>query len=60
MKKKPDIQPYTGDKRRIYDYLRKHKTARTRDLVYDLRIDAKKVWEIANELETEGVVFTIL
>lgn len=61
MKKKSDTQKrHTGDKKRIYEYLKEHKTARTRDLVYDLEIDAKKVWKITNELEAEGVIFTTL
>jgi len=61
MKKKSDTQKrYTCDKHRIYDYLKEHKTARTRELVYNLKIDAKKVWKITNELEDEGLIFTTL
>jgi len=57
MKKKSDGQKqYTGDKKRIYKYLKEHKAAKTRDLVYDLKIDAKKVWKITNELGDEGVI----
>ena len=56
MKKKPDTQPYTGDKQRIYDYLRKHKKATTGELIEELGILPKRVWEITNELEEEGVV----
>ena len=60
MEKKPDTQKHTCDKKRIYNYLKKHKTARTKDLVYDLKIDAKKVWKITSELEAEGLIFTTL
>ena len=61
MKKKSNTQKrYTGDKKRIYEYLKEHKTARTRDLVYNLEIYAKKVWKITNELEAEGIIFTTL
>lgn len=59
---KKNVKPkrYTGDTKRIYDYLVEHKTARTKDLVYDLEIDAKKVWKITDELEAEGIISTIL
>ena len=61
MKKKSGIQKqYTGDKKRIYDYLKEHETAKTSNIVFGLRIDAKKVWKITNELEAEGVIFTTL
>ena len=61
MKKKSNTQKqYTGDKKRIYEYLKEHKTAKTSDIVFDLRTDAKKVWKIINELEAEGVIFTRL
>lgn len=61
MKKKHDTRKrYAGDKKRIYNYLKKHKTAKTRDLVYNLNIDAKRVWKITDELEAEGVIFTTL
>lgn len=51
---------YTGDKKRVCDFLKKKKTARTSEIVYTLKIDPKKVWQITNELEKDGVLFTTL
>jgi len=51
---------YRGDKKKICDYLKKKKVAKTSDIVFDLRLDARKVWQITNELEKDGIVFTNL
>lgn len=51
---------YTGDKKRVCDFLKKKKTARTSEVVYALNINPKKVWKITNELEKDGVIFTTL
>ena len=51
---------YTKDKKKICDYLRKKKVAKTSDIVFDLQIDARKVWKITNELEKDGIIFTNL
>jgi len=60
MKKKSDTpKQYTGDKKRIYEYLKKHNTAKTGELVEKLNTLPKQVWEMTNELEKEGVIFTI-
>ena len=53
-------KPYSGDKKKICDYLKKRKVAKTSDIVFDLQIDARKVWQITNELEKDGIVFTNL
>ena len=51
---------YSGDRKKICDYLKKKKVAKTSDIVFDLQIDARKVWKITNELEKDGIVFTNL
>lgn len=51
---------YAGDKKKICDYLKKKKVARTSEIVLDLQIDARKVWKITNELEKDGIIFTNL
>ncbi len=61
MKKKADTpKKYIGNKKRVYAYLKECKTAKTSDIVFDLRVDAKEAWKIINELEAEGVIFTRL
>jgi len=47
---------HNGDKKRICDYIQKKKTVKTGELIEKLNILPKKVWEITNELEKEGII----
>lgn len=58
MKKQSKDKPYTGDKQRIYEYVKEHGKAKTSELVEKLGILPKRVWELTNELEEEGTVTT--
>jgi Mn-dependent DtxR family transcriptional regulator len=51
---------YTGDKKRVCDFLKRKKVARTSEIVFALKMHPKKVWEIANELEADGTIKTML
>ena len=47
---------HNGDKKRICDYIQKKKTVKTGELIEKLNILPKRVWEIINELEAEGII----
>jgi len=56
MKKQFKDKPYSGDKQRIYEYVKEHGKATTEELVEKLGILPKRVWELTNELEEEGII----
>ena len=49
---------YTGNKKRVCDFIKKKRVVRTSEIVLGLQIDARKVWEITDELEKDGIIFT--
>ena len=49
---------HNGDKKRICDYIQKKKTVKTGELIEKLDILPKRVWEITNELEKEGIIIS--
>lgn len=51
---------YTGDKKKVCDFLKRKKVARTSEIVFALKMNPKKVWQIANELEADGTIKTML
>ncbi len=47
---------YTGDKKRVCDFIRKKKVVKTGEIVEKLNILPKRAWEITNELEKDGII----
>jgi len=47
---------YTGDKKRVCDFIKKKKVVKTGEIVEKLNILPKKAWQITNELERDGII----
>jgi len=50
------VKNYRGDKKRICDYIKRRKTVKTGELIEKLNILPRRVWEITNELERDGII----